>query len=464
MSIVDDLNKINNIKHEIRAAIRDKGVNIPDYAPFAEYPNYIRNISGGGNNDGDNGQVKQVAVLVSNNSDPVIPSDIAGQSNNYKENSFINGDGIRITQLYDVAGFEALKFVNCTNLARVNYIDTSRMKNMSNMFSGCTNLVSIDFKGANIMSGVNTDNMFDGCTSLREVRLDKSNGDVIRAIIPILPTNVIEGVDKVIYCWEGDVQGITPPDTWRYSYVNNSGGGDSGGGEVRKIAQLASINDTPVTASDVQGQSGNYKEISFVNGDGDTMTTISDSATLSRLRFANNQNLEKVFFINPTALTSMGSMFAGCQNLIYVDASNWDLSNITDTVEMFHECFGLTSLDLSGATNTSNIRYMNYMFNWCHNLETLDIRNFDISEDTECNDMFNGCQALKELRLDNCSRNTINKIITSSNFPTDAIDGVARNIYCKQSESYDRGLLPPENWFFQCTDTGNIVSSSGGII
>lgn len=253
-------------------------------------------------------------------------------------------------------------------------------------------------------------------------------------------------------------KGVNIPDYIPFAeypkYIRNisgggNNGGDSGGGEVRQIARLTSINDTPVTASDVQGQSGGFREETFVNGDGDTITTISDSAILSKLTFNGNQNLGKVFYLETTALTSMRSMFACCPNLVWVNpnnSSNWDLSNITDTAEMFHECFGLTFLDLSGATNTSNIRCMNYMFNWCRNLETLDMRNFDIKEDTECNSMFNGCQALRELRLDNCSRNTINKIITSSNFPTNAIDGVTRTIYCKEANV--AGLTAPNGWVF----------------
>lgn len=250
-------------------------------------------------------------------------------------------------------------------------------------------------------------------------------------------------------------KGIDIPDYTPFAeypnYIRNiSGGGnnsgDSGGGEVRQIARLASINDTPVTASDVQGQSGDFREETFVNGDGDTITIISDSATLSRLRFNGNQNLGTVFFIDPTALTDMGSMFAGCQNLTWVNANNWDFSNIDSTKEMFMECFGLTNLDLSGVSNTSNVRYMNFMFGGCRNLETLDISYFDISEEATCDGILQGCTALRELRLDNCSRNTIIKIINSSNFPTGTVNGQNRVIYCRGENA--ENLTAPDGWEF----------------
>jgi hypothetical protein len=107
------------------------------------------------------------------------------------------------------------------------------------------------------------------------------------------------------------------------------------------------------------------------------------------------------------------------------------------------------------------------MFFYCSNLEELDLRNFymnAVDEYAGIGSMFGYCENLKRLRLDNCNDVTISLIIHSSNFPTNAINGVSRTIYCKQSESYDRGLLPPENWIFRCVDTGNIIDWVGGMI
>jgi hypothetical protein len=64
--------------------------------------------------------------------------------------------------------------------------------------------------------------------------------------------------------------------------------------------------------------------------------------------------------------------------------------------------------------------------------------------------MFNKHNKLHTLRLDNCSNITINKIITSSDFPTNAIPGVTRKIYCKEAEA--AGLTAPKNWVFEYID------------
>ena len=75
--------------------------------------------------------------------------------------------------------------------------------------------------------------------------------------------------------------------------------------------------------------------------------------------------------------------------------------------------------------------------------------NFDLAKCTSNNsyyNMFSSCTSLHTLRLDNCDRNTVKKIIESSNFPTNAIDGVTRTIYCQGASAF--ALTAPENWTF----------------
>ena len=64
--------------------------------------------------------------------------------------------------------------------------------------------------------------------------------------------------------------------------------------------------------------------------------------------------------------------------------------------------------------------------------------------------MFSGCTSLHTLRLDNCSNDTISKIIASGGFPTNAIEGVTRTIYCKEENA--AGLTAPTNWVFSYVD------------
>ena len=53
---------------------------------------------------------------------------------------------------------------------------------------------------------------------------------------------------------------------------------------------------------------------------------------------------------------------------------------------------------------------MHNMFNGCNSLESLDLSNFVISEETEISDMFVGCDSLKTVIMRNCSDETVEKI------------------------------------------------------
>lgn len=139
-----------------------------------------------------------------------------------------------------------------------------------------------------------------------------------------------------------------------------------------------------------------------------------------------------------------------------LDVSNFDTSNTTNMSYMFGRCLNLTELDLSNF-NTINVTNMNYIFNNCTNLEILDIRNFDMRNVSKpnMNNMFSFCGELHTLRLDNCDTDTINQIISSSNFPTDAINGVIRKIYVNPDNIGD--LTPPTNWVFINCETGEEI-------
>jgi surface protein len=143
----------------------------------------------------------------------------------------------------------------------------------------------------------------------------------------------------------------------------------------------------------------------------------------------------------------MYAMFFNCKSLADLNVSGWITSNVTNMYGMFQDCLNLTALNLS-SWRTSNVTKMHAMFYNCANLQEVDIRNFDLSSlDADyVLGMFENCNNLHTLRLDNCNNATISQIITSSGFPTTAISGVTRTIYCKESEA--AGLTPPRNWVF----------------
>ena len=99
-------------------------------------------------------------------------------------------------------------------------------------------------------------------------------------------------------------------------------------------------------------------------------------------------------------VTNMGGMFYGMSNLTTLDLSNFDTSKVTDMSLMFHDMRDLSALNLS-SFNTSQVTDMHNMFYGMSNLTTLNVSNFDTSKVTNMGLMFYGMSNLTTLNLSN---------------------------------------------------------------
>ncbi len=110
----------------------------------------------------------------------------------------------------------------------------------------------------------------------------------------------------------------------------------------------------------------------------------------------NLTNLDLSTF-NTSQVTDMSDMFSYCQSLINIIlGENWDTSQVTDMSSMFSECNSLTSLDVSNF-DTSQVTDMNRMFYECSSLSILDVSNFNTSQVTAMSSMFLSCSTLKSI-------------------------------------------------------------------
>lgn len=153
---------------------------------------------------------------------------------------------------------------------------------------------------------------------------------------------------------------------------------------------------------------------------------------------------------NTSNSLNMTYMFSGCSSLTSLgNISTWDTRKVKSMSSMFGNCSKITSLDLSG-WHTDSLENTSYMFDGCSALKTLDMRNFDFSNiGSNRHDMFRDCYALREIRLDNCNKDTISKIIgINAGFPRgDLADGTKGKIFCTRSEVAD--LEVPDGWEFK---------------
>ena len=101
-------------------------------------------------------------------------------------------------------------------------------------------------------------------------------------------------------------------------------------------------------------------------------------------------------------------MFDGCEQLKSLDVSNWNVGNVKNFSSMFAGCTNLTSIkgldtwkaNKDAATNanaTASAQYMSSMFAYDRSLTELDLSNFDTSNVTTFNSMFDSCDKLNSI-------------------------------------------------------------------
>ena len=103
----------------------------------------------------------------------------------------------------------------------------------------------------------------------------------------------------------------------------------------------------------------------------------------------------------------MCAMFQECNELEYLDLSNFNTSNITDMTCMFNLCNKLREIKGINNFTTNKVTNMNAMFQECNELKYLDLSNFNTSNITDMGCMFNLCHNLKKIK-------GINNFITSN--------------------------------------------------
>ena len=121
-----------------------------------------------------------------------------------------------------------------------------------------------------------------------------------------------------------------------------------------------------------------------------------------QLMFSGMRNLTTLDLSNfdTSKVTNMKYMFRDMSNLTTLDLSNFDTSEVKNMESMFSRMSNLTALNLSNF-NTSQVADMQLMFSGMRNLTTLDLSNFDTSKVTNMNNMFSNMSNLTSLDLSN---------------------------------------------------------------
>ena len=150
----------------------------------------------------------------------------------------------------------------------------------------------------------------------------------------------------------------------------------------------------------------NCENLTYINSSNWNTSNVTEMIWL----FVRCNSLRTVEGINnwdTKKVTNMDSVFSGCRSLTSLDLSNWNTSQVADIGWMFDNCNSLISLDLSN-WNTANVEYIEGMFTNCSSLTSLDLSNWNTSQVTNMNNMFEGCSSLTSLDISNFDLNNVN--------------------------------------------------------
>ena len=307
-------------------------------------------------------------------------------------------------------------FDKLTEIRNLDYLNTSEVTNMEEMFYNCKALTSLDLSTFNTEKVTKMNGLFHGCESLISLDLNSFNTD-----------NVNDINDMFGYCsalttiyWDVDLSeriGLLSTNMFR-SCTSLKGGNGTEFNSGKTDASYARL--------DEEGTPGYFslKREAYTMFDGDhTLTyyyddqrdTHTGDGVVTELyepenghdqnRFAGYADKVRKAVIDKSfknvKLTSLANMFDGNDyNLIILEEieglDNIDFSEVTDMYAMFYGCASLPYIDLS-SFKTDKVTDMAYMFRNCSSLELLYLMTFNIGEVENMNAMFMNCSALKTI-------------------------------------------------------------------
>ena len=126
--------------------------------------------------------------------------------------------------------------------------------------------------------------------------------------------------------------------------------------------------------------------------------------------FQNCLNLEYIKFNNnienKLIVGDMSYMFDNCRSLKNLDLSKLDTFKLKKMSQTFSNCWLLTSLNFNGFNTSLVITFMGMFYN-CSSLISLDLSSFDTSQVTILNSMFYLCTSLTSINLSSFSTSNV---------------------------------------------------------
>ena len=265
-------------------------------------------------------------------------------------------------------------FTGCENIVRINFQDFNAKKitSMKYMFSGCINLEKLDLSSLNTINVKDMEGLFGECNDKTFRKHSKKHCDGCKNL-NFLKMCKTENVTNMSYMFSG-------------------------------CERLECFDGTLFDTSNVTNMSAMFYNFKYGYNNYkiffDSPLFITDKVTNMSHMFHNCSNfnvnnLLKTF--NTKNVTDMSFMFQGC-DISCLDLKSFNTEKVTNMSGMFYDCQKLSHFnDISflNTLNTKNVTNMSYMFYNCKSLYYNDLCNLDISNckgPNSVKSIFYGCR------------------------------------------------------------------------
>lgn len=305
-------------------------------------------------------------------------------------------------------------FNNCSSLRSLNLpgFNTANVTQMSSMFQKCSSLRSLDLSSFNTRKVTYMQSMFEGCTNLESIDLSSFDTEnMISMTGMFFSCTKLETLDLSSFATP---KMETMPDAFgkcenlKTIYVSSAFTTDNVTVDFSAFdgcVNLPNFNPAKTDKAMAHTGAGGYltaATASWVRWDAPT-------GTLSFHRGATKPGGDNILALGTGTYPDWGTHAAEIKKVVFKagfrDETHWTCS------KWFSGCTNLTNIEGIENLNTSNVTYMNEMFDQCSNLETLDLSHFNTERVTTMAQMFYGCTKLHDLNIS--SFNTEN--VTSMN-------------------------------------------------
>lgn len=315
-----------------------------------------------------------------------------------------------------------------TNLIDTAGINTSRVKNMSFMFSGGKwiikkiKITNLDTSNVEDMSYMFTASPYEQSITADPIDLSGFNTSKVTNMQGMFSGSHFPFIDIRHF----DTSNVTNMESM-FADLHKVTSLDLSGLNVKKVNNIRNIF--------FSNSNSKLQSLSLAGWELDSI--ISMGGLFNNLSELTSLNLNDFTTKN---VTDMSYMFFGTKKLANLDLSSFDTSKVTTMERMFQDMNSLTSLNLSNF-NTSNVTDMNNMFRDNFALKTLDLSSFDTSNVTNMAEMFRHSGSIYPLDV--------------STFDTRKVTNMTNMFYST--------LMSPENSTLDISnfDTRSLVSAAG---